>query len=1145
MRREVADIRTRFAVVGLDAVQAAFRSTAETLGRVTRITRQAGDLAGRSGAAAQDAARRSTEAARAQVQAAAQAAQNQVRIAQEAAQRQSQIARQQAADRIRLARESANQAQRESEAAARRAGAVAGPTAGMGAIQAALARAAQDAARQQAREAADRARAAARNLQDEIRQARVRAAEADRQGRRQMQAAQAAARAAAEAASQQARRDAADAAARVALIRQEGAQRQAQARADAAARQAQIRADAQAVAARVRALRELAQQQAAADAQRLAALRAQAQADELAARTALSAMRATSIAQRAAARQAARDAVERLRQSREAAAAEAAAAAQRQADLARQAAAETRIQRERERRAREQARRELADIRTRVAADLRAEREAERGRRDAERASRTAGQAATRGAVDRVAAEARVGREVRATTTSLGDQVKAAGTVATAFGTMGSKLRAALGGIGKIALGGAAGGLLSGASGAGIGGLAGKATATGSDYARETYNTSLSTGLDPATFQIVAEAAKKADIDVNDLRASLLQFQGQVRSAAISPDSDIGKVFAQMGIDLKKANGQLKTTDELLFPVLMKLEGLGQTEKLGAMMQLFGEDDTGKLVPFFKMLMEQEDLLAQTGLRQRELGSSLTQGDLTRARFYKQAVDDMAQAWKGVSLEIMAAVGPDVSRMLGAAATDLGRNRVAIANAFRMAFQTFYSLTRDIGIMIFGGRQYDGSIANRWLLPVREGLIILGTVAMATGRLMREAYYTIMGQDQNVVEFPWLISLRNGLTYTYTLVKQFFTDIYYLSTFQDYNVSTRFPWLTAIRDGIVEVVEYAKLAWRDLMAVWNGGTDATVSTGPAKMLVGMLEGFKAARAYIDEWVAWFKLLGADIAKVWEQIGNPEKDTAFNFAWMKPLADGFWFMADAAKEAWGWFRKVYDTIFDFVRYTTGLNFESIVFFVAILTFTGTMRVLMPLLRGALGLITGIGAATGAAGAVSGLAAAFGTLGTALATIAGLAANPLVMAIIGGVAGGTALASVLKGTAIDRWIGQFESWVNDRDNSPGQQAIRQANASLSPQQEFGIQVRAGLYQPSDWPQWSAQQAAIAQQQLDATRQVAAEVERSRLAAMPQPNLGGQAAPRNPLIINIPGAGTINASQTDDEYARSLRDFQRFGR
>ncbi|UYW24814.1 hypothetical protein OKC48_16195 [Methylorubrum extorquens] len=45
MRREVADIRTRFSVVGLDAVANGFRSTARVLADATRLSRSTGAAA--------------------------------------------------------------------------------------------------------------------------------------------------------------------------------------------------------------------------------------------------------------------------------------------------------------------------------------------------------------------------------------------------------------------------------------------------------------------------------------------------------------------------------------------------------------------------------------------------------------------------------------------------------------------------------------------------------------------------------------------------------------------------------------------------------------------------------------------------------------------------------------------------------------------------------------------------------------------------------------------------------------------------------------------------------------------------------------------------------------------------------------------
>ena len=525
--------------------------------------------------------------------------------------------------------------------------------------------------------------------------------------------------------------------------------------------------------------------------------------------------------------------------------------------------------------------------------------------------------------------------------------------------------------------------------------LANKATSTASDFARSTYQVSRSTGLSPEDFQLLSDAAEKFDVDLGDLRGSMIQFQGQVRSAASSPDSDLGRYFSEMGIQLTDANGRLKSTSELLRQVVLASRNLDSTRKIDFLSKAFGEDDSGKLLPLFEAMDESGEFFQKIQKRQQELGNFVTNDDLIVAYRYKNAVKDLGSAWKGVSLEVANAVGNDVSILLTALANDIGRNRALIAAYFRRSFDTFYSVTRDITRAIFGGAEFGAQNAeNPWVGSMLRGYISLRDAIGTTVRFAREARAAIEGRDEAVQEFPWIIGVRDGVTKAIADVRRFAFELKSAIYGEEYNVGTaQFPWIFAIKAAFQTLVADVKMQWQDLVAVWSGEQATTALGGWLQPLVQV---FGQAKAVVVEFGETVGKIWSDLSKIWQNFGDRKglAGEAFNYEFLKKAGDGFLFLADAAKQGWEWFSKLYSVVFDLFRDYLGLNFESVVFFGAFLTFTGTARVLTWLMGGLITLFKGVMSPLGklitTLGAGAGLAGAIGGIGGATTTAAGAAA-----------------------------------------------------------------------------------------------------------------------------------------------------------
>lgn len=589
------------------------------------------------------------------------------------------------------------------------------------------------------------------------------------------------------------------------------------------------------------------------------------------------------------------------------------------------------------------------------------------------------------------------------------------------------------------------------ALGAGTFGLAKRATGKASDETLETVNFSRATGLTPEDFSVLSDAASKFGIDVSDLRGSLIQFQGQVKAAVTNPDGDLGKYFREMGVEVTDANGKAKQTGGILLDVIEKSKRLDQTSRIDFLSKAFGEDDSGKLLPLFDQIGAYGELLTKTRARQEELGSFITPRDYQIALQYRNAVKDLASAWKGVSLEIANAVGPDVSNLLTALANDIGQNRVLIATYFRTAFTTFYSVTRDITRALFFGAEFGAQNAeNPWVASMLRGYMSLRDGVATTIRFIREAQATLSYDDKNVKEFPWMLTYRNNIDKLIKDVKRFQFEVSAAINDEEYNVplkdnrgSAQYPWIFELKAAIKATIADVKLQWNDLIAAFTTGG----ATTPLGVFVqGIKADFDAAKAVVLDFTTTIGKIWDDFGKIFANFGdrNALKSEVFNYEFLKKAGDGFYFLAGAAKEGWEWFSKLYNAVFDLFRDYLGLNFESIVFFGAFLTFTGTARVLTFLLGGlttlfgallkpiglvvgALGLGAGAAATAGLAGAVTGIGTAATVAGGAAAAattkwsglagvfarIAGLLGGPLGLLLgIGGVAYGA--YSLFKGT-----------------------------------------------------------------------------------------------------------------------------------
>lgn len=109
------------------------------------------------------------------------------------------------------------------------------------------------------------------------------------------------------------------------------------------------------------------------------------------------------------------------------------------------------------------------------------------------------------------------------------------------------------------------------------------------DTADEIYKMSQKVGVSTENLSTLKFAAELADVGLEALGTGLQKLSKNVAEAA-SGSGDARDAFSALGIDLKKQNGQLKNSDELLLEIATKFQGMADgVDKTALAMKLFGK----------------------------------------------------------------------------------------------------------------------------------------------------------------------------------------------------------------------------------------------------------------------------------------------------------------------------------------------------------------------------------------------------------------------------------------------------------------------------------------------------------------------------------------------------------------------------
>ena len=144
-------------------------------------------------------------------------------------------------------------------------------------------------------------------------------------------------------------------------------------------------------------------------------------------------------------------------------------------------------------------------------------------------------------------------------------------------------------------------------------------------------------------YQKWAYAMELSGSSIEELREGYNQMSGQI-SQAVNGTEESQKAFQRLGVNLKDAQGNLRSTGDIFEDVVVSLQSMDNaTERTALAYKLFGES-TSKLNP---LLNNNANFLREVVRTQNALGSQMSGSLVAASAKYQDAITTMKQAWQG------------------------------------------------------------------------------------------------------------------------------------------------------------------------------------------------------------------------------------------------------------------------------------------------------------------------------------------------------------------------------------------------------------------------------------------------------------------------------------------------------------------
>ena len=144
-------------------------------------------------------------------------------------------------------------------------------------------------------------------------------------------------------------------------------------------------------------------------------------------------------------------------------------------------------------------------------------------------------------------------------------------------------------------------------------------------------------------YQKWAYAMELSGSSIEELREGYNQMSGQI-SQAVNGTEESQKAFKRLGVNLKDAQGNLRSTGDIFEDVVVSLQNMDNaTERTALAYKLFGES-VSKLNP---LLNNNANFLREVVRTQNALGSQMSDNLVVASAKFQDAITNMKQAWQG------------------------------------------------------------------------------------------------------------------------------------------------------------------------------------------------------------------------------------------------------------------------------------------------------------------------------------------------------------------------------------------------------------------------------------------------------------------------------------------------------------------
>lgn len=144
-------------------------------------------------------------------------------------------------------------------------------------------------------------------------------------------------------------------------------------------------------------------------------------------------------------------------------------------------------------------------------------------------------------------------------------------------------------------------------------------------------------------YQKWAYAMELSGSSIEELREGYNQMSGQI-SQAVNGTEESQKAFQRLGVNLKDAQGNLRSTGDIFEDVVVSLQSMDNaTERTALAYKLFGES-TSKLNP---LLNNNGNFLKDVVRTQDALGSQMSGSLVAASAKFQDAITTMKQGWQG------------------------------------------------------------------------------------------------------------------------------------------------------------------------------------------------------------------------------------------------------------------------------------------------------------------------------------------------------------------------------------------------------------------------------------------------------------------------------------------------------------------